>query len=48
MIACDLVVASEKAFFTLAYCHLGVSPDGGSTYHLPRRVGMKRAFEIAL
>jgi 2-(1,2-epoxy-1,2-dihydrophenyl)acetyl-CoA isomerase len=48
MSACDLVVASEKSFFTLAYCHLGVSPDGGSTYHLPRMVGMKRAFEIAL
>jgi 2-(1,2-epoxy-1,2-dihydrophenyl)acetyl-CoA isomerase len=48
MSACDLVVASEESFFTLAYCHLGVSPDGGSTYHLPRIVGMKRAFEIAL
>lgn len=48
MLACDLVVASEKSFFTLAYCHLGVSPDGGSTYHLPRTVGMKRAFEMAL
>ena len=48
MSACDLVAASEKSFFTLAYCHLGVSPDGGSTYHLPRMVGMKRAFEIAL
>ncbi len=48
MLACDLVIASENAFFTLAYCHLGVSPDGGSTFHLPRIVGMKRAFEIAL
>jgi 2-(1,2-epoxy-1,2-dihydrophenyl)acetyl-CoA isomerase len=48
MSACDLVAASEKSFFTLAYCHLGVSPDGGSTYHLPRMVGIKRAFEIAL
>jgi len=48
MLACDLVIASDSAFFTLAYCHLGVSPDAGSTYHLPRMVGMKRAFEIAL
>lgn len=48
MLACDLVIASETAFFTLAYCHLGVSPDGGSTYHLPRTVGLKRAFQIAL
>jgi len=48
MLACDLVIAADDAFFTLAYCHLGVSPDGGSTYHLPRMVGLKRAFEIAL
>jgi len=48
MMACDLIIASENAFFTLAYRHLGVSPDGGSTYALPRMVGQKRAFEIAL
>jgi len=47
-LACDMIIASENAFFTLAYCHLGVSPDGGSTFSLPRIVGMKRAFEIAL
>jgi len=47
-VACDLAVAADDAFFTLAYCHLGVSPDGGSTFALPRAVGMKRAFEIAL
>jgi 2-(1,2-epoxy-1,2-dihydrophenyl)acetyl-CoA isomerase len=46
--ACDLAVAADDAFFTLAYCHLGVSPDGGSTHALPRAVGLKRAFEIAL
>jgi len=48
MLACDMVVASKDSVFTLAYCHLGVSPDGGSTYHLPRTVGLKRSFEIAL
>ena len=48
MLACDMVLAAEDAFFTLAYCHLGASPDGGSTYALPRTVGLKRAFEIAL
>ena len=46
-LACDMVVAAEDAVFTLAYCHIGVSPDGGSTYALPRAVGIKRAFEIA-
>lgn len=48
MLACDLVIAAEDSYFNLAYCHLGVSPDGGSTYALPRITGMKRAFEIAL
>ncbi|MHA1536499.1 MAG: enoyl-CoA hydratase/isomerase family protein [Alphaproteobacteria bacterium] len=46
-LACDMVVAADDAVFTLAYCHIGVSPDGGSTYALPRAVGIKRAFEIA-
>lgn len=48
MLGCDLVIAQEGGIFTLAYCHLGTSPDGGSTWHLPRTLGMKRAMEIAL
>jgi 2-(1,2-epoxy-1,2-dihydrophenyl)acetyl-CoA isomerase len=48
MMACDLAIAAEDAVFTLAYCHLGTSPDGGATYFLPRLVGSKRAMEIAL
>lgn len=48
MLAADLVIASEDAFFTLAYNQLGTSPDGGSTYFLPRVVGMKKAFELTL
>lgn len=48
MLGCDLVVAGDDAFFTLAYCHIGTSPDGASSYALPRVVGMKRAMEIAL
>ena len=47
-LACDLTIASEDTFFTLAYCHIGTSPDGGSTFSLPRVTGMKRAMEIAL
>ncbi len=46
--ACDLTLAADATVFTLAYCHIGTSPDGGSTFHLPRAVGMKRAMEIAL
>src|SRR5258708_1442561 len=48
MMACDLAIAAEEAIFTLAYCHLGTSPDGGSTFFLPRHVGSKKAMEIAL
>lgn len=48
MLACDLAVAADNAYFTLAYCHIGLSPDGGATWFLPRAVGAKRAAEIAL
>lgn len=47
-LACDLVIASEDAFFTLAYSRIGTSPDGSSTFHLPRAVGIKKGMEIAL
>jgi 2-(1,2-epoxy-1,2-dihydrophenyl)acetyl-CoA isomerase len=44
----DIVLAAESAKFTLAYTRAGLSPDGGSTYFLPRIVGLKRALELAL
>ena len=34
--ACDLAIAADSAFFTLAYCHIGASPDGGSSYFVGR------------
>jgi 2-(1,2-epoxy-1,2-dihydrophenyl)acetyl-CoA isomerase len=46
--ACDLVIAADTAFFTLAYSMLGASPDGSSTYFLPRLVGMHKAMELTL
>lgn len=46
--ACDMVIAAEDAFFTLAYVNIGTSPDGSGTYFLPRLVGLKKAMEIAL
>ncbi len=45
---CDLIIASEDAFFTLAYSLIGTSPDGGSTFALPRAIGSKKAMEMAL
>ena len=48
MMACDLALAADSAYFTLAYTLIGTSPDGGSTFALPRIVGQKKAMEIAL
>jgi len=45
---CDFVVASDDSYFTLAYIHLGTTPDGSSTWFLPRLVGLRRAKEIAM
>ena len=47
-LAADLAIAAEDAYFTLAYCRIGASPDGGSTFSLPRIVGLRKAMEIAL
>jgi len=44
--ACDLVVAAESARFTMAYSKIGATPDGSSTYFLPRLVGLRRALEL--
>ena len=46
MNACDMVIAADNAVFTIAYSRIGVSPDGGSTWTLPRIVGYRRAFEL--
>jgi 2-(1,2-epoxy-1,2-dihydrophenyl)acetyl-CoA isomerase len=48
LLAADLVLAAESAKFTMAYTRAGLSPDGGSTYFLPRIVGVRRALELAL
>ncbi|HUN50261.1 MAG TPA: enoyl-CoA hydratase [Candidatus Sulfotelmatobacter sp.] len=48
ILACDLAIASDDAFFTLAYRHIGLTADGGATYFLPRIVGERRALEITL
>ena len=45
-LAGDLVVASEQASFTVAYTGIGLAPDGGSTFLLPRLIGPKRAYEL--
>jgi 2-(1,2-epoxy-1,2-dihydrophenyl)acetyl-CoA isomerase len=47
-LACDLVLAAESAFFGLAFVHIGLMPDGGSTLFVPAAVGKARAFQMAL
>ena len=44
----DYVLAAESAKFTMAYTRAGLSPDGSSTYFMPRLIGMRRAQELML
>jgi 2-(1,2-epoxy-1,2-dihydrophenyl)acetyl-CoA isomerase len=44
----DIVLAAQSAHFTVAYTAIGMSPDGGTTWMLPRLVGLRRAQEWAL
>jgi len=44
----DLIVAGESAYFLQAFRRIGLIPDGGSTYMLPRLIGKARAMEMAL
>ena len=42
----DIVIAAETAKFTMAYTAGGLSPDGSSTYYMPRLIGMRRTQEL--
>ncbi len=44
----DLVIASDTAYFLQAFINIGLVPDGGATWMLPRFVGKARAMELAL
>lgn len=48
MLAGDFALAADNAYFTMAYCHIGLSPDGGATWSLPRLIGLRKATELAL
>lgn len=47
-LCCDLVLASQSAYFLLAFVNIGLVPDGGSSLLVPSRVGMARAAEMAM
>ena len=46
--ACDFAIAAKSAKFTMAYNKAGLTPDGSSTYFLPRIVGLRRAMELTM
>lgn len=47
-LACDVVIAAESASFVQAFTRIGLIPDAGGTYWLPRQIGMARAMGAAL
>lgn len=47
-LACDVVIATESATFIQAFTRIGLIPDAGGTWWLPRQVGMARAMGAAL
>ncbi len=48
MSSCDLVIADENSLFVQAYTNIGVTPDGGNTYFIPRLIGAKRFMAMTL
>lgn len=48
MMASDLVISSRSARFNTRFAEYGLTPDGGCSYYLPRKVGLSRAVEIMM
>ncbi|QHV99294.1 enoyl-CoA hydratase/isomerase family protein [Spirosoma endbachense] len=46
-LACDLVICVEEAYFSQIFVNIGLMPDAGSTFFLPRLIGPQRAFELS-
>ena len=47
-LACDIVIASRNASFIQAFCKIGLAPDSGGSWSLPRLVGHARAMALSL
>ena len=45
-LACDVIIAQKEAYLCQIFVNIGLMPDAGSTFFLPRIVGMSKAFEI--
>jgi 2-(1,2-epoxy-1,2-dihydrophenyl)acetyl-CoA isomerase len=46
--ACDLAIATKSSRFSMAYSKVGVTPDGSSSWYLPRLIGLRRALQLSL
>lgn len=46
-LACDVIIAADDTYLSLLFVQIGLMPDAGATFMLPRLVGMARAFELA-
>lgn len=47
-LACDIVVAKSSSYFLQAFSHIGLIPDSGGTFHLPRLIGFQRASALMM
>ena len=47
-LACDIVIAKETSYFLQAFSAIGLIPDSGGTYHLPRLIGWQRASALMM
>jgi 2-(1,2-epoxy-1,2-dihydrophenyl)acetyl-CoA isomerase len=47
-LACDVCIAAESAYFVQAFARIGLIPDAGGTYWLPRQIGFAKAMGAAL
>ncbi|GAB3219509.1 enoyl-CoA hydratase/isomerase family protein [Spirosoma arcticum] len=46
-LACDVIICTDEAYFSQIFVNIGLMPDAGSTFFLPRLVGPQRAFELS-
>jgi 2-(1,2-epoxy-1,2-dihydrophenyl)acetyl-CoA isomerase len=47
-LACDVVIAKEPSYFMQAFSAIGLIPDSGGTFHLPRLIGWQRASALMM
>ena len=46
-LACDVIIAAEDTYLSLLFVQIGLMPDAGATFFLPRLIGLARSFDLA-